>query len=177
MTTSGRENQNSVRIAIVSDTHAQISPDVLAVVETCAMVVHAGDICGKNVLDLLHASNKAVVAVCGNNDVQDLWASDEADTVNALPRVAELQLPGGKLVVEHGHLYGMVSPDHNKLRMAHPQANMIVYGHTHKRIIDKSTSPWVVNPGAAGDVRNDGGPSCLVLQASEQSWEIEEFKF
>ncbi|MFP6681372.1 MAG: metallophosphoesterase family protein [Gammaproteobacteria bacterium] len=177
MTTSGRENQISERIAIVSDTHAQISPDVLAVVESCSMVVHAGDICGKNVLDLLHASSKVVVAVRGNNDVQDLWANNEADTVNALPRVAELQLPGGKLVVEHGHLHGMISPDHNKLRMAHPQANMIVYGHTHKRIIDKSASPWVVNPGAAGNVRNGGGPCCLVLEASEQSWAIKEFQF
>jgi hypothetical protein len=54
---------------------------------------------------------------------------------------------------------------------------MIVYGHTHKRITDQSAEPWVVNPGAAGNVRTKGGPSCLILHASENSWELETIVF
>ena len=30
---------------------------------------------------------------------------------------------------------------------------------------------------AAGRIRNHGGPSCLVLHASPDSWEIEAFRF
>jgi putative phosphoesterase len=165
------------RIAIVSDTHCTISPDVLAVVDSCDMVVHAGDIGSKEILDLLASSTGKVFAVSGNNDVEWMWAERDADVVSALPRIAELDLPGGLLVVEHGHHHGCRSPDHQKLRHAHPQAKMIVYGHTHKKVIDQAETPWVVNPGAAGNIRNHGGPSCLVLHASHQSWEIEKFRF
>lgn len=171
------KSHGTTRVAIISDTHSHLSPAVMAVVETCDVAVHAGDIGGKEILDLLHSGTGNVLAVRGNNDNSRLWASHQADVVTALPAVAELQLPGGKLVVEHGHVYGMSSPDHDKLRMAHPEAKMIVYGHTHKRVIDQSKTPWVVNPGAAGKTRNQGGPSCLVLHASDQSWEIEVFRF
>ena len=169
--------ENTSRVAIVSDTHAYLSSDVAAVAESCDMVVHAGDIGSKEILDRLNAVAARVIAVCGNNDLQHLWASDESHVVNDLPRVAELHLPGGKLVVEHGHLHGMNTPDHAKLRQAHPEAKLIVYGHTHKAVIDRSATPWVVNPGAAGITRNHGGPSCLVLQAGHQTWEIEAFQF
>jgi len=94
-----------------------------------------------------------------------------------VPRVAELQLPGGILAVEHGHVHGPMSPDHQNLRAAHRGARVIVYGHTHKQLIDRSEMPWVVNPGAAGRIRTHGGPSCLVLLAGEQSWDLETYKF
>lgn len=169
--------RTTARVAIVSDTHAFLSPEVATVVDGCSIVVHAGDIGSKEVLERLHAGTATVIAVCGNNDLQHLWAADEADVVNQLPRVAELQLPGGILVVEHGHAHGFSAPDHAKLRRAHPQAKIIIYGHTHKRVIDKSATPWVVNPGAAGQTRNHGGPSCLVLHASHRAWEFEAFQF
>jgi len=169
--------QDITRVVILSDTHGYICPDVLAVVESCDMAVHAGDIGSRKVLDLLHSGTGKVAAVRGNNDVPGLWAGHEYDVVNALPRVAELQLPGGRLVVEHGHVHGRITPDHDKLRAAHPGTRMIVYGHTHKQAIDQTKNPWVVNPGAAGRIRNQGGPSCLVLHAGFHSWDIEAFKF
>jgi putative phosphoesterase len=165
------------RVAIVSDTHSFLSPDVLAIVDTCDIAVHAGDIGGKEILDALQSCTGHVLAVRGNNDVERSWATDDAAVVNALPQVAELQLPGGIMVVEHGHRHGRQSPDHEKLRNSHPQAKLIVYGHTHKKIIDQKDTPWVVNPGAAGKTRNHGGPSCLVLHASDQSWTLERFRF
>jgi len=171
-------NKNTkISVAIVSDTHGYLSKDVAEVVARCDMVIHAGDVCGKNVLDCLHASSNQVVAVRGNNDLPHLWDSNESDAVNSLPRVAELQLPGGILAVEHGHEHGFHTPDHEKLRQAHPQARVVIYGHTHKRVIDRSQTPWVVNPGAAGKIRNNGGPSCLVLHASLDGWEFESFQF
>ena len=43
--------------------------------------------------------------------------------------------------------------------------------------MDQEAEPWVVNPGASGKVRTHGGPSCLVLHASEDIWEIEAVLF
>ena len=164
-------------VAIISDTHSHLSLDIEAVVVGCDMVIHAGDIGNKGILERLHASTGKVIAVRGNNDSQELWSSAKCHVVNSLPQVAELHLPGGKLVVEHGQAHGWMMPDHQKLRTAHPQAKVIVYGHTHKRVIDQSATPWVVNPGAAGNIRNNGGPSCLVLHAGHQGWEFETFQF
>jgi putative phosphoesterase len=166
-----------MRVAILSDTHGHLCPHVLEVVGTCELAVHAGDICGKHILDALHERVARVVAVAGNNDLPKLWAPEEAATVEALPRTVEIELPGGTLAVEHGHAHGWAAPDHAGLRAAHPGARMIVYGHTHKKVLDQSTSPWIVNPGAAGRTRTNGGPSCLVLHADESDWRIEKFRF
>ena len=57
----------AVRVAIVSDTHGYLYPDVLAVVENCDVAVHAGDIGSSRVLDVLQAGAGKVVAVRGNN--------------------------------------------------------------------------------------------------------------
>ena len=165
------------RVAILSDTHGHVCPNVLEVVKGCDMVVHAGDIGGSKVLDLLHAGTREVRAVRGNNDVPGLWASEDLDVLETVPHMAELELPGGRLAVEHGHVHGWSSPDLGKLRAAHPGVRAIVYGHTHKQLIDREDRPWVINPGAAGRIRNSGGPSCVVLTASPGSWDIETFRF
>jgi predicted phosphodiesterase len=57
---------------------------------------------------------------------------------------------------------------------------VIIYGHTHKQIIDKSSMPWVINPGAAGQTRTNGGPSCLILEVSGEKleqWQITPYRF
>jgi len=165
------------RVAIISDTHGFLDERIAAIVATCDYAVHAGDISKAAVLDALKPLQGTVVAVVGNNDHAHMWLPAESHIVNDLPDVAELDLPGGKLIVEHGHKHGMSSPCHDSLRQAHPQARVIVYGHTHKLVIDKSADPWVINPGAAGQVRTHGGPSCLVLIADENQWSLEMQKF
>lgn len=167
----------TVRVAILSDTHGHVCPNVLRVVQTCNMAVHAGDIGSSRVLDVLQAVTGSVIAVRGNNDVPGLWANEELDVLATLPRVAQVLLPGGALAIEHGHVHGHMSPDLAELRAAHPDARVIVYGHTHKLLVDRDDEPWVLNPGAAGRIRNRGGPSCLVLTAGPDSWRIEDFKF
>ena len=88
-----------------------------------------------------------------------------------------MSLPGGSMVVEHGHAHGWSEPDISKLRAAHPRARAFVYGHTHRLLMDREAEPWVLNPGAAGRIRNRGGPSCLVLHASMDAWRVQKFKF
>ena len=167
----------TLRVAILSDTHGHVCPQVLAVVKSCDIAVHAGDIGSSNVLDQLQSGTGDVHAVRGNNDVPGLWHGDELDVLETIPDVAELELPGGRLAVEHGHAHGWSSPDLGQLRAAYPGVRAIVYGHTHRQLIDREQNPWVLNPGAAGRIRNRGGPSCLVLTASPGSWNIETFRF
>ena len=166
---------NPVTAGILSDSHGFLAPRVAETVNQCDYIVHAGDIFNAQVLRQLKPAKK-LVAVAGNNDFAALWADEEADVVNALPKVSRLVLPGGLLVVEHGHRLGNV-PAHEAFRRDHSDARLIIYGHTHRRVIDQTDIPWVVNPGASGKIRTHGGPSCLVLRASEDEWEIETILF
>lgn len=167
----------STRVAIISDTHGVIDPEIIKVIKGCHQIIHAGDICGAHVLEALEKINPNVTAVAGNNDVEGLWDIHEAHIVRALPQMINVELPGGILAIEHGHRHGMHSPCHQSLRDSHPHARAIVYGHTHTMLVDDEHSPMVINPGAAGGTRTRGGPSCLVLTASESDWHIEEFRF
>ncbi|VAW55817.1 phosphodiesterase, MJ0936 family [hydrothermal vent metagenome] len=166
------------KIAIVSDTHSVISPDILNAIKSCDQIIHAGDICGASVLEQLHQINPLLTAVTGNNDIASVWDKSEENIVNALPATAEIKLPSGVIAIEHGHLHGMHQPDHVSLRAAHPQARVIVYGHTHTMVVDDSKKPWVINPGAAGNTRTRGGPSCLILTIEDdKEWSIEMIRF
>ena len=177
MTNVVRPPRRFVRVAIVSDTHGYLDERIAAVIETCDYAVHAGDIMKASVIDAMRPKQSRIIAVAGNNDHAHIWPKSESHIVDGLPQVADLELPGGKLVVEHGHQHGMASPSHDSLRAAYPEARVIVYGHSHKLVIDKSHSPWVINPGAAGRERTHGGPSCLILIADENTWSVESQRF
>ena len=164
-----------IKVSILSDTHGYLDRRIAELVRGCDYAIHAGDIMGAHVLEQLHP-RKAVIAVAGNNDHPAFWASDEAEIVSALPKMTDLELPGGTVRIEHGHRLGGF-PDHAQLRWDHAEVKLVVYGHTHKRIIDQQAEPWVVNPGAAGRERTKGGPSCLILHASETEWIIETVLF
>ncbi len=168
-------NNNTITVGILSDSHGFLDPRVAETVNLCDHIVHAGDIFNAHVLSQLKPI-KQLIAVAGNNDFSDFWKDEEAEIVNDLPSIDTLELPGGLLAVEHGHRFGN-HPEHEKLRAAHDDARIIVYGHTHHRVIDQDAEPWVVNPGASGKVRTHGGPSCLVLHASTDEWKIESVFF
>ncbi len=141
----------------------------------CDIAVHAGDVGGADVLLALQPREQ-VVAVRGNNDVPEKWASHEIHVLNTLPSEVTLDLPGGQLVVVHGDDAGPVAERHRRLRERYPKARAIAYGHSHHLLIDDSEVPWILNPGAAGRTRTYGGPSCLFLDCTEDEWSVEEFR-
>ena len=160
----------TVSVAIISDTHGHLDPRIIEIIRECDYAIHAGDICGENVLAAMQPKSAMVIAVAGNNEPRCMIDFP-------LPSISELELPGGKICIVHGHEHGHHTPCHDSLRAQHPDARVIVYGHTHKMVQDKSALPWVVNPGAAGLTRNHGGPSCLVLTANDQVWDVREIRF
>ncbi|MBE8189359.1 MAG: metallophosphoesterase family protein [Candidatus Thioglobus sp.] len=152
------------KVGILSDTHGWIHPQIVSLMNNCALIVHAGDVIDANTLEVF---TQQIFAVQGNNDGH-----------LQLPQVETVKLPGGDLAIQHGHQHGWHTPSHDLLRKAHPHAKAIIYGHTHKQVIDKTASPWVINPGAGGEIRNGGSSKCLVLNAStEQEWQITAHAF
>ena len=165
------------RVALVSDTHGHLDPRIVAVVERCRVVVHAGDIGSVAVLDTLARSDRRVAAVRGNNDIASKWDPDEHGRLEQLPWEAALALPGGRLAVTHGHQIVSVERRHGWLRERYPDARVVVHGHTHRRCIDRSARPWIVNPGAAGRNRTFGGPSLVVIDVDGPRWRLRTVHF
>jgi putative phosphoesterase len=166
------------KIAIVSDTHEALNDNIANIVKQCDIAIHAGDIGCNAVLETLQPKLGHVIAIAGNNDKPYLWDYSEWDIVKNLPQSVELSVSGGLIAVEHGHLHDMYKPSHDDLRQAHPNARLIVYGHTHIQVIDKEKpGQWVVNPGASGQTRTKGGPSCMVLSIDNDNWDLEAFRF
>jgi putative phosphoesterase len=174
-------DHQSLVVGIVSDTHGILNADIADFITQCDIALHAGDIMGAESLNALKPKLGAehTLAVKGNNDALTTWEEPDHPQLNEIPDVLELRLPGGTLVMEHAHRFWdrEVSNIHASLRMAHPDAQMVVYGHTHIRTIDDSQQPTVVNPGAAGQTRVQGGPSCLQLDVSAGQWVIQELLF
>ncbi len=163
-----------IRVALLSDTHGHVDPRVVEVVADCDYAVHAGDVGSATVLKAIRPRQRVMIAVRGNNDTVDKWPVAEIRTLKTLPFEGTLDLPGGHLVVVHGHQAGDPEVRHDVLRERFPEARLILYGHSHRRVLDLATTPWVVNPGAAGRSRTYGGPSLVILEASPDEWRLEE---
>jgi putative phosphoesterase len=165
-----------MRVLILSDTHGQLDVRIGALAQDCDVVMHAGDVGSSNVLDALRAGGASVVAVRGNNDVPSKWPRGERRELDALEDEARIDLPGGTLIAVHGDRYTPATR-HARLRRAYPDARAVVYGHSHRLIVDDAATPWILNPGAAGRARTYGGPSCLVLEARPRTWRVETHRF
>ena len=120
-----------------------LRPEVFDVFRDVDHILHGGDVGQWEVVIELQ-SVAPVTAVYGNTDNLDMRAK--------LPQVAEIELDGFRIVVTHGDQLG--SPTPAKLHEAFPRAEIIVYGHTHKpllELVDKTVT--VMNPGGAGAPR------------------------
>lgn len=167
----------TMTVALLSDTHGFVDPRILEAAAACDWVVHAGDIGGAGVLEALRSAARRLVVVRGNNDVPEKWPAGEADLLEEIPERAQVELPGGLLVVTHGDRVLPANRRHTRLRQIHPEARAVVYGHSHRLVADRTALPWVLNPGAAGRARTYGGPSWLLLQAGVRGWRVQPVRY
>ena len=168
---------DKVSVLLLSDTHGRLHPEILAMAEDTDLVVHAGDIGDPDVLSALAGCARSIVAVPGNNDLPGRWPESARYQLRRLEPAARVTLPGGTLAVEHGHRVNPVSQRHALLRQKYPDARLILYGHSHRQVIDADSRPWVVNPGAAGRSRTYGGSGCILLHAGQRRWQVTPFQF
>ena len=146
----------TIRIGLISDTHGLLRPDVHRALAGVSLILHAGDVCGDEILDELTLI-APVKAVYGNCD----YPGD--------PRLAErldLALGGLKVHVSHGHELGR--PAAATVAAAY-DADVCVYGHTHRQLIERVGERLIVNPGSAGARRFDLMPSVAILTIEKKS--------
>jgi hypothetical protein len=149
-----------VVIGLISDTHGRVMPQLADVFSGVDCIVHAGDVGGAAVLRAL-AAIAPVEAVSGNVD-------DRHDP--SLPRARTLPVGGLTLHVSHGDELGSPTPER---LLARYDADVIVYGHTHKALLLRAPDGRVVvNPGAAGPPRFNVKPSVAILEITGDLVEV-----
>ncbi len=164
------------KITIISDTHGIIDEKIIPHLKDTDMIIHAGDIMDTQIISQLHSYCKNVITVAGNNDIPERFSNKEdKEIISKLNKVEQFEINNNIVTVEHGDRFGH-HPAHDALRSEYPESKLIVYGHTHNQVCDKSTQPWIVNPGAAGHTRNnDGGPCFMEIQIDNNNWEIQPY--
>ena len=148
--TDQREFPLPLTIGVISDTHVQphggrrLSPHVLDLFERFKvdLIVHAGDLCCEDVLDLL-AQVAPVIAVPGN--------ADNGFLKQTLPD--EVRFTAGKyrVGVVHGHQAGSARQTaHTHLA---GNVDLGIYGHSHEPKIEQVGETILFNSGSATDRR------------------------
>ena len=149
------------RVGLIADTHGLLRAQAGAALAGCALIVHAGDIGGLEVLQELE-SVAPVLAVRGNVDVQP-WASGFPDC-----RVVEV---GGVL------LYVLHDLEQLDIDPAAGGMAAVVSGHTHHAVIEERGGVLYVNPGSAGPRRFHHPLSIALLQVAGGSLGAEIVEF
>ena len=143
-----------MRLGVISDTHGLLRSEVFEAFKKVDHILHGGDVGTWDILIDLQALAH-VTAVYGNMDGPELRSK--------LTQVAQVELDGFDIVVTHGDQFGHPTPA--ALHDAFPRAEIIVYGHTHKpllELVDRTIT--VINPGGAGPKRFGLAPSVGILE-------------
>lgn len=149
-----------VRIGLIADTHGLLRPDVHRALAGVSMILHAGDVCGDEILDELNLI-APTQAVFGNCD--EPWNGRLAERL-------DLEIAGVTIHVSHGHEFGR--PGAATIAVAY-DADVCVYGHTHRQSIDRVGERLILNPGSAGARRFDLRPSVAILTIADGRAEAE----
>ena len=129
--------QQSLRVALVSDTHGLLRTAARAFAGGCDYIIHGGDIGSAQILDEL-AAMAPLIAVRGNND-REAWAAH-------LPETELIRVGGVFVYVIHDISQLDIEPHAAGVQV-------IVSGHSHKPMIERRDGILYVNPGSCGPRR------------------------
>jgi len=132
-------------LGLISDTHGLVRPGIHDALTGVELILHAGDVGGSTILDELRLI-APVRAVFGNTDPPG---------EPGLESEIALEVGGLRVHVSHGHEVG--SPTPAKLA-ARYDADVVIYGHTHRPLVTRHDGRLFVNPGAAGPRRFNISP-------------------
>ncbi|HEX9129852.1 MAG TPA: metallophosphoesterase family protein [Gemmatimonadaceae bacterium] len=147
-------------LGLISDTHGLVRPGVHDALTGVELILHAGDVGGSTILDELRLI-APVRAVFGNTDPPG---------EPGLESEIALEVGGLRVHVSHGHEVG--SPTPAKLA-ARYDADVIIYGHTHRPLVTRHDGRLFINPGAAGPKRFNISPNVGRLIIARGRAEVE----
>ncbi|HWV25473.1 MAG TPA: metallophosphoesterase family protein [Thermomicrobiales bacterium] len=149
-TTAQRHFDAPLTIGVISDTHIyahgsrEIHPAILRLFRRAGvdLIVHLGDINTRHVLDEL-SEIAPIIAVVGNNDDEDLQYT--------LPLTTRFTVGRYSFAAVHGH-GGRTARDEAIRRWA-GKVDCVLFGHSHKPLMEKVGETLLFNPGSATDRR------------------------
>lgn len=136
------------RIGVISDTHGLLRPEIKEILRGCEIILHGGDINKQSILDEL-ADIAPVHVVKGNADKE--WAEH-------IPGILSLELYGFKVLMIHNRKQ---LPEHVE------DADIIIYGHSHKYEEKYLAHQLWLNPGSCGPRRFTLPITMAVLEIGE----------
>jgi uncharacterized protein len=150
-----------VRIVVLSDTHAPrrwkaCPPRVAEWLRGADLILHAGDVCTAAVLDEL-AGYAPVRAVLGNNDGPDVaaWGAPVTD---------EFEVEGVRIAMIHDA--GPAAGRTARMRRRFPEADLVVFGHSHIPLDETGDGVRIFNPGSPTDRRRQPHGTIGVLDVA-----------
>ena len=145
-----------MRIAVISDTHGLLRPEVIEIIKTSDVVIHGGDIGGVRILDELRAAGKPLFAVRGNND-----------GVPDLPDSLTFELNGINFFLVH-----------NKKDIPKTvEADIIIFGHSHKYYEETINGQLWLNPGSCGKRRFNLPITMAMLDIDNGKYSVKKAEF
>ena len=125
-----------VNIAVLSDTHGMLRREVVAELQDCSHIIHAGDIVKEMDLDELRMYGN-IYAVRGNNDI---WQEGLRD----LAHVLRFTIAGVSFLMAHDRYD--IPRDLNGVQA-------VIYGHSHRYSEEWIDGRLWLNPGSCGRSR------------------------
>lgn len=151
----------TLRAGVLSDTHL-IRPDSLFkrqirhCFNDCDIIIHAGDITEPTILEAL--GNKSVYAVHGN--------MCSAELHKQLPEATTFPFGDFIIGLTHGARLGYEIEE--RLWDLFPEADCMIYGHTHRPTCHKIGQALIINPGSFQATTRYGAPGTYaILEAGE----------
>ncbi len=144
-----------MKIGVISDTHGLLRPEVVDKLQGCDAILHAGDVNKPEILDALRAIAPLHV-VRGNNDKD--WAE-------ALPQTLRVELGGVRILMIHNK---------RELPKELGDAQLIVFGHSHKYFEQTIDGRLWLNPGSCGKRRFDQEISFALMEIGGGWWSVEK---
>ncbi|RRK30111.1 metallophosphoesterase [Schaedlerella arabinosiphila] len=153
-----------MRILIVSDTHGY-HKNLDRALESAGevdMFIHLGDVeGGEEYINAVVGCEKHVVR--GNND----FFSD-------LPKEEEFYIGEKKVFITHGHAYCVsLDPQQIKEEGKARNADIVMFGHTHRPYLEQDGSITVLNPGSLSYPRQEGRKGSYMIMETKDQGEAE----
>lgn len=158
-TTAAPYGESGTRLLLLSDTHLprrakDLPPALWTAVDRADLVVHAGDWVDIDTLDRLEARSARLLACWGNNDGPDLRAR--------LPEVGRATVEGVRVAVVHET--GSKDGREQRMRTAHPDVDLLVFGHSHIPWDTSHDGLRLLNPGSPTDRRQQPDFTWMTLR-------------